>query len=68
MCTKEEVFTLNRFRYIEGVPIAPYWNDDLVSPTLDILNPKSLDFDIHCEAKKLHPFYFLNNFVKSRSI
>jgi len=23
---------------------------------------------ILCEAKKLHPFYFLNNFVKSHSI
>ena len=25
-------------------------------------------YNIHCEAKKLHPFYFLNYFVKSRSI
>ena len=37
-----EVSTFNCSKYIEGVPKSPYWNNDPVPLTLDLLNPKSM--------------------------
>ena len=33
-------------KYIEGVPTFPFWNDDTVPLTIDLLNPKSVGFDM----------------------
>jgi len=44
LCTKSELLKLNPFHRCEGVPKVR--NDDPLPLTFDLLNPKSMGFDI----------------------